>query len=38
VFFMYPETHGRTLEELAFCEYFLFLFERSCGFNVGFEY
>jgi hypothetical protein len=24
IFFMYPETHGRTLEELTFCESSLF--------------
>jgi hypothetical protein len=23
VFLLYPETHGRTLEELAFCKYLL---------------
>lgn len=25
VWFLYPETQGRTLEELAFCEFPLFL-------------
>ena len=25
VFLLYPETHGRTLEELAFCKYYILL-------------
>lgn len=27
VYFIFPETSGKTLEELAFCEYFSFHFE-----------
>jgi MFS family permease len=34
VYFLYPETYNRTLEELTFCKYHSIRFQRYCGKNL----